>query len=204
MKSKVLTESDVRSVAEGSRLYLPPGTIITPSARDLAAARNIQICRLSQEEASRAIAIAADHAGFQMKEQLKDVLTELGYTYHDFGTYDPQPVDYPDVAVKVAEAVSSGRFPRGIIIDGAGIGSCMVANKVPGVRAAACYDTATARNSREHNDANVLTLGAGLISPQMMRDIVRVWLSTELGAERHRRRVEKIMAIEQKFLARGL
>lgn len=204
MKSKVLTESDVRSVAEGSRIYLPPGTIITPSARDLAAARRIEICRLTEEAASRAIAIAADHAGFQMKEQLKDALTELGYTYHDFGTHDQQPVDYPDFALKVAEAVSSGRFPRGIIIDGAGIGSCMTANKVPGVRAAACYDLATARNSREHNDANVLTLGAGIISLEMMREIVRVWLSTEVGAERHRRRVEKIMAIERKFLARDL
>jgi ribose 5-phosphate isomerase B len=204
MKSKVLTESDVRSVAEGSRLYLPPRTIVTPSARDLAAARHIEICRLTEEAASRTIAVAADHAGFEMKEQLKDTLTELGYTYYDFGTYSQQPVDYPDVAFKVAEAVSSGRFPRGIIIDGAGIGSCMTANKVPGVRAAACHDIATARNSREHNDANVLTLGAGIISPELMREIVQVWLSTEVGAERHRRRVEKIMAIERKFLARDL
>jgi len=203
MKSNVLTESDVRQVAQGSRIYLPPGTIVTPSARDLAAALNIEICRQTEQAASRSIAVSADHAGFEMKERLKAFLTELGYTSCDFGTYDKQPVDYPDFAYQVADAVSSGRFPRGIIVDGAGIGSCMVANKVPGVRAASCHDVATARNSREHNDANVLTLGAGSISPETMREIVRVWLSTEVGAERHRRRVEKIMIIEKKFLARA-
>jgi ribose 5-phosphate isomerase B len=200
MKNEVLTEHDVRQVPEGSKIYVPPGTIITPAARDLAAARRIEICRMSQEAARTSIAIAADHAGFEMKEQLKKVLTDLGYSFYDFGTFDKQSVDYPDFAYKVAEAVSTGRFARGIIIDGAGIGSCMVANKVPGVRAALCYDIATARNSREHNDANVLTLGAGMISPETMRDIVTVWLSTEVGAERHRRRVEKIMEIERKYL----
>jgi ribose 5-phosphate isomerase B len=203
MKSKVLTESDVRQVTEGSRIYLPPGAIVTPSARDLATARNIEICRQPEEAARRSIAIAADHAGFEMKEQLKEFLTELGHTYYDFGTDDNQPVDYPDFALKVAEAISSGRFSRGIIIDGAGIGSCMAANKVPGVRAASCHDNTTARNSREHNDANVLTLGAGIISREAMREIVQVWLSTDVGAERHRRRVEKIMAIERKFFGRA-
>lgn len=202
MKRKVLIESDVRQVAEGSRMYLPEGTIVTPSAGDLAAARGIEICRLTEQAASRTVALAADHGGFEMKEELKEFLAQLGYTDHDFGTHSTESVDYPDFAFKLADAVSSGRFPRGIIIDGAGIGSCMAANKVPGVRAASCHNIATARNSREHNDANVLTLGAGVISLETMRDIVRVWLSTEVGAERHRRRVEKIMAIERKFLAR--
>lgn len=202
MKSRVLTESDVRRVAEGGRVYVPAGAIVTPSARDLAAERRIEICRLTGDAARRTVALAADHGGFEMKEQLKAFLTELGYLYHDFGTHSTDSVDYPDFAYKVAEAVSSGRFSRGIIIDGAGIGSCMAANKVPGVRAASCHDIATARNSREHNDANVLTLGARIISPETMRQIVRVWVTTEVGAERHRRRVEKINAIERKFLAR--
>lgn len=200
MKRHVLTENDVRQVAEGSRLTVPPGTIITPAARDAAAARRIEICRQS-EDLARSVAIGADHAGYEMKERLKEFLTQLGFSFYDFGTHDPRPVDYPDVAVKVAEAVSQGRFSRGIIIDGAGIGSCIAANKVPGVRAASCTDVATARNSREHNDTNVLTLGARLITPETMREIVQVWLSTEVGAERHRRRVEKIMAIERKYLA---
>jgi ribose 5-phosphate isomerase B len=202
MKKKVLTESDVRSVAEGSRIYLPPHTIVTPSARDLAAARNIEICHQTEEAATRVVAVAADHAGFEMKEQLKALLSELGFTAYDFGTHGQEPVDYPDFAYQVAEAVSTGRFSRGIIVDGAGIGSCMAANKVPGVRAASCHDVKTARNSREHNDANVLTLGAGIISAETMREIVSVWLSTDVGAERHRRRVDKIMAIERKFLVK--
>jgi len=202
MKSNVLTESDVRQVAEGSRIHLPPGTIVTPSARDLASARRIEICHQSRESAARSIAVGADHAGFDMKEQLKLLLTELGFNCCDFGTHGKDPVDYPDLAYEVASAVSTGRFARGIVIDGAGIGSCMAANKVPGVRAASCYDPRTARNSREHNDANVLTLGAGMISLEAMREIVRVWLNTEVGAERHRRRVEKILAIERMFMGR--
>jgi ribose 5-phosphate isomerase B len=199
MKNEVLTENDVRPVPEHSKIHVPPGTIITPAARDLAAARQIEICRSAEGTARTSVAIAADHAGFEMKEQLKKVLTDLGYSFSDFGTFDTKSVDYPDFAYKVAEAVSTGRFARGIIVDGAGIGSCMAANKVPGVRAAMCYDAATARNSREHNDANVLTLGAGMISSEKMREIVSVWLSTEVGAERHRRRVEKIMEIERKY-----
>jgi ribose 5-phosphate isomerase B len=108
-------------------------------------------------------------------------------------------VDYPDFAFAVATLVSQGTAWRGIILDGAGIGSCMVANKVPGVRAALCYDTSTAVNSREHNDANVLTLGAGLIGPELARQIVAVWLDTAFAGGRHARRVDKIMEIEGRF-----
>ncbi|MCS6804508.1 MAG: ribose 5-phosphate isomerase B [Blastocatellia bacterium] len=160
------------------------------------------MCYQQPGSAGRVVAVAADHGGFTMKQAVIELLTELGYTVHDFGTHDTQPVDYPDFAYKVAEAISSRRCWRGIVIDGAGIGSCMAANKVPGVRAACCHDVYTARNSREHNDANVLTLGANTISLEAMRQIVTVWLSTEVGAERHRRRVEKIMEIERKFLGR--
>jgi ribose 5-phosphate isomerase B len=109
-------------------------------------------------------------------------------------------VDYPDIALEVAELVATGRAGRGILIDGAGVGSCMAANKVPGVRAAACHDEATAVNSREHNHANVLTLGAALIGPGLARQIVDEWLATPWGGERHARRVAKIAEVERRYL----
>src|SRR6185369_9637017 len=123
-----------------------------------------------------------------------------GCEFTDHGTNSTQPVDYPDFAQAVALAVARGSSDLGIMIDGAGIGSCMVANKVAGVRAAMCYDEASARNSREHNGANVLTLGGRMISVDKMREIVRAWLATELTEDRHRRRVEKIDAIEREYL----
>ncbi|MFQ6059278.1 MAG: ribose 5-phosphate isomerase B [Anaerolineae bacterium] len=146
------------------------------------------------------IALGADHGGYAMKEDLKAYLQELGYTVKDCGTFGPQSVDYPDFAYAVAKLVSDGECTRGIIVNGAGIGSCMVANKVPGVRAALCYDLSSARNSREHNDANVLTLGGRLIGPDLARQIVQLWLNTEFAGGRHARRVNKIMETEKRFL----
>lgn len=150
------------------------------------------------ERQNRRIAIAADHGGFSMKENLKPFLQKQGYQVDDCGTHSSESVDYPDFAYAVAIKVSSGEAWRGIIIDGAGIGSCMVANKVRGVRAAMCYDHATALNSREHNNANVLTLGAGMIDNAQARQIVLTWLNTKFGGGRHARRVDKIMDIEKK------
>lgn len=147
---------------------------------------------------NRRIAIAADHGGYSMKEDLKPFLQKQGYQVDDCGTHSSESVDYPDFAYAVAIKVSSGEAWRGIIIDGAGIGSCMVANKVDGVRAAMCYDHATALNSREHNNANVLTLGAGMIDTTLALQIVLTWLNTNFGAGRHARRVDKIMDIEKK------
>ncbi|RME05568.1 MAG: ribose 5-phosphate isomerase B [Anaerolineae bacterium] len=144
------------------------------------------------------IAIGADHGGFALKGELIAHLQQQGYRVEDCGTYSPESVDYPDFAYAVARMVARGQAWRGIIIDGAGIGSCMAANKVHGVRAAMCYDHATAVNSREHNDANVLTLGAGLIGPNLARQIVDTFLTTEFGGGRHARRVNKIMAIERR------
>jgi ribose 5-phosphate isomerase B len=140
---------------------------------------------------TRRIALAADHGGYSLKENLKPYLQKQGYLIDDCGTHSPESVDYPDFAYAVAKKVSDGEAWRGIIIDGAGIGSCMVANKVPGVRAAMCYDHATALNSREHNNANVLTLGAGMIEPTLARQIVLTWLNTKFGGGRHARRNEK-------------
>jgi ribose 5-phosphate isomerase B len=146
------------------------------------------------------IAIASDHGGLELKEILKAELSGQGYAVIDLGTNSKEPVDYPDFALAVALQVSQGKVWRGIVIDGAGIGSCITANKVPGVRAAMCYDYASASNSREHNDANVLTLGAGLIGVNQAKLIVKTWLSTDFGGGRHQKRIDKILAIERQFL----
>ncbi len=193
----LITEDDIRTVPAGTTVRINEKTLITPLAADLAHERHISIERVAApgKVPRRRIAVGADHGGFEMKENLKTLLAELDCEYKDFGTHSTEPVDYPDIAHAVALAVARKTFDSGIIVDGAGIGSCMVANKVAGVRAAMCYDEASARNSREHNGANVLTLGGKVISDERMRDIVRVWLSTELSEERHRRRVAKIDAI---------
>ena len=144
------------------------------------------------------IALGADHGGFELKEQLKNYLREKGHAVRDLGTHSKDPVDYPTIAQAVAQTVASGAARFGIMIDGAGIGSAMTANKVPGVLAAAAYNEALARNSREHNDANVLTLGAKLLAPEIAREIVALWLSTPFAGGRHQRRVDKIRAIEER------
>jgi len=146
------------------------------------------------------IALGADHGGFVMKETLKTYLQEQGYAIKDCGAFGSESVDYPDFAYAVAKLVSEGQAWRGIMVDGAGIGSCMTANKVPGVRASMCYDLSTAVNAREHNDANVLTLGGHLIAEGLARQIVKTWLETKFGGGRHERRVNKIMSVEKRFL----
>jgi ribose 5-phosphate isomerase B len=148
----------------------------------------------------KVVAIGSDHGGFELKEILKSTLVEMGFDVRDAGAYNKEPVDYPDFAHEVAHLVSIGKAWRGIMIDGAGIGSCIVANKVPGVRAGMAYDYSSAVNSREHNDTNVLTLGAGLIGVNLARQIVKVWLTTKFGGGRHVPRVEKITAVEKQYL----
>jgi ribose 5-phosphate isomerase B len=147
-----------------------------------------------------AIAIGADHGGYPLKERLVFRLREQGHQVLDCGTDSSKSVDYPDFAHAVASAVSTAKAKWGIVVDGAGIGSAMVANKVPGVRAALCYDLSSARNSREHNLANVLTLGAGLIGENLAWQIVQEWLNTPWGGDRHARRVDKITEIERRYL----
>ena len=188
----LITEEDIRNASIGAVLRISARALVTPLAADLARERHIRLERAAGNAPRRKIAIGADHGGFEMKEALKNVLEELGFDHQDLGTNSTEAVDYPDFAYAVALAVARKKCELGIMVDGAGIGSCMVANKVPGIRAAMCYDEASARNSREHNGANVLTLGGKMISNDKMREIVRVWLSTELTEERHRRRVAKI------------
>lgn len=151
---------------------------------------------MNEDRKVNRIAIGADHAGFQLKEQLKAYLNSQGYGLEDCGTFSEESVDYPKIAQAVARLVGEGSCERGIIVDGAGIGSAMAANKMPGVRAALCYDVTSARNAREHNDANVLTLGARLIGVGLAEQIVDVFLTTECKEERHLRRVAMIGELE--------
>ena len=147
---------------------------------------------------ARTVAIGGDHGGFALKQALaKYVREDLRWAVIDCGTHSTEPVDYPDIAKAVGEAVASGRAARGIVIDGAGIGSTMAANRIPGVRCALCHDEKTVLNSREHNDANVLALGSGVVNPGQARRLVEVWLKTKFAGGRHARRVEKIMELER-------
>jgi ribose 5-phosphate isomerase B len=146
------------------------------------------------------IAIGGDHGGYRLKDAIRRMLAEAGFVVRDCGTNSPEAVDYPDIAHAVARLVADGECRWGIMIDGAGIGSCMVANKVPGVRAALCHDLSSARNSREHNHANVLTLGSGFIGESLAIEIVRAWLGTEWGPGRHAARVEKITDVERRYM----
>ncbi|MGB9178526.1 MAG: ribose 5-phosphate isomerase B [Pyrinomonadaceae bacterium] len=198
----VITEDDVRGLEEGARLRVAEGARLTPLAADIVRERRIELVRRVPRRGShkvKMIAVGADHGGYAMKEELKNFLAELGQRVLDFGTNSEDAVDYPDFAHAVARAVAEHEADAGIIIDGAGVGSCMTANKVTGVRAAACYSVAVAKNSREHNDANVLTLGSKTINSAEMREIVKAWLSTEMTEERHRKRVAKIEAVERQY-----
>jgi len=211
VSSKTLvTQQEVERVPEGGEFQVPENALITPLARQAAIERKVQLvvpdeldCDIGAAAAERTVAMGADHGGFQLKDQLLEHVVSLGFKVVDCGTNGPEPVDYPDIALAVARLVAGGRAWRGILVDGAGIGSCMAANKVPGVRAALSYDEATAVNSREHNHANVLTLGAGLIGADLATKIVTTWLETPAGGGRHQRRVDKITDIEQRYARRG-
>jgi ribose 5-phosphate isomerase B len=197
-----------RDIPQSGELRVAVGSIVTPAARELARDRGVKILEAPPEEVSglappaKTVAVGSDHGGFEMKQALLPVFAELGLTVRDVGVYEAKPADYPDIALAVAQLVAEGSAARGMIVDGAGIGSAMTANKVPGVRAALCYDVATARNSREHNDANVLTLGGRLLTLSQAEAVLRVWLSTAFAGGRHAARVDKITGIERRFLRR--
>jgi ribose 5-phosphate isomerase B len=203
---KVITAEDVPPSGE---LRIPIGAIVTGSARDVAAARGVRLVEVPEEQCTslaapaNTVAIGADHGGFALKEALKPLIESLGLAVRDVGVQDAKPADYPDIAVLVADLVASGAASRGILIDGAGIGSSMAANKVPGIRAALCYDKASARNSREHNDSNVLTLGARLLTQTQAEEVLRTWIATPFAGGRHQARVQKIMDIEQRYHKKG-
>jgi ribose 5-phosphate isomerase B len=196
---ELVSEACLAETPEGGTFEVPYGAVITPLAREQAHRRGIRFVSaggsgLRASDRLR-VAVGADHGGFSMKRDVIAWLGELGCTPVDLGTHDPAPCDYPDYAASVARAVASGLVHLGVCIDGAGIGSAMAANKIAGARAANCADVAMAKNAREHNHANVLTLGAKLPAGSV-REILCAFLSTEPGAERHARRVVKITALE--------
>lgn len=206
----LITESDVmRARHERRALVVPPGAIVTPLARDAIDRYDIEVRERLHADArepagtahgpncSHRVAIAADHGGYATKQALIAFLRdEAGIECDDLGTHSEASVDYPDFAAEVARAVAEGRNCRGIVIDGAGIGSAIVANKFRGVRAAHCGNVVEARNAREHNDANVLSLGGRMIGEQLARAIAIVFLRTDFEGGRHQKRIDKISRLE--------
>ncbi|MDD5065991.1 MAG: ribose 5-phosphate isomerase B [bacterium] len=143
------------------------------------------------------IAIGSDHGGYELKEKIKDYLYKTGYMYKDYGTHSKASVDYPDFAIAVARAVASGECDKGIVIDGAGIGSAITANKIKGILAAVCHDRFTAKIAREHDNANILTLGSMVVPELEAHEVVRIFLSTEFAGGRHLKRIEKIIKLDE-------
>ncbi len=211
---KIITERDIIEAGQNRQTFIIvlPNAIITPAAADAAKVRGITLERKalsadaipspeSVPKTNRAgkIILGSDHGGFELKELLIKYLIESGEEAEDVGTYSTESVDYPDFAHLVARKVAQDVRARGIIIDGAGVGSAMTANKIPGIRAATCTDVYTARNSRAHNDANILTLGSRVVGVDVAKEIVTVWLGTDFEGGRHAKRVEKIMEVEKKY-----
>jgi ribose 5-phosphate isomerase B len=204
----IITEADARVLPIGDTVALARGGHVTPLARDTLKARRVKVVeegRVTVDEASlvpkaeiRTVAIGSDHAGIALRRALVGFLRGRGLAVHDLGTDTPEPVDYPDIAASVANEVARGEADAGIVIDGAGIGSAIAANKVAGVRAAMCTSELLARYSREHNGANVITLGATLVSIDEARAIVVTWLGTAMHEPRYIRRLAKIRDLERR------
>jgi len=203
-KTQLITEREVIQAYTGNKIvYVSAKAIITPAARDAARKYGVSFesvsagadekIELSQTFPVKVIAIASDHGGFSLKELLVPFLRSLGYITHDLGPANDKPCDYPVFAFKIAEAVSSGKADRGIMIDSVGIGSAMAANRMKGILAAKCNNSFEARSAREHNYANVLTLGAKVIGVEIAKDIVKTFMETPGGEERHQNRVMQIL-----------
>jgi ribose 5-phosphate isomerase B len=207
-KFEIITESDARVLASGETVMLSRGGHITPLAQDTLKEHRVTVVhegRASADEAAlapasdiRKVAIASDHTGVKLRRDIVAFLRGRGLAVTDLGTEGPEPVDYPDVAASVADLVARGDVDGGIVIDGAGIGSAIAANKVRGIRAVMAPTTTIARYAREHNGANVLTLGATLVSPDEARAIVTTWLTTPMREPRYIRRLSKIKALEDR------
>lgn len=198
----LITEDDLRGLDPGSKIRVAENVKFTALAQDIVNERQIELIRKTARKSTakvRSVAVGSDHGGFKMKQQLIGFLSDMGLNVRDFGTDSEEAVDYPDFAHAVAKSVGGRQVDVGIIIDGAGIGSAMTANKVPNVRAAACYSVSLAKNSREHNGANVLTLGAGQNTFEEVKQIVEAFVSTDISEERHKKRVGKIDNIEKQY-----
>ena len=208
MSGRLITERSVREAARsGKALAVGPDDLVTPAARDAARALGVALTPavpqakpgsspLIPSPSPFTVALGSDHGGFRLKQALKTTITELGLEINDVGCPSTEAVDYPVFAARVADLVASGAARFGIMMDGAGIGSAMVANKIAGVRAALCYDVTSAKNAREHNDANLLTLGGGLLGERLASEVVRTFLTTPFSGGRHARRVAMIDALD--------
>ena len=202
----IITEADARTLEIGSSVTLKPGGHVTPLAADTLKARRVTVLSGVAEATLdghapaatvRSVAIGSDHSGVALKSALRDHLRRAGLSVLDVGTEGTDPVDYPDIAAQVARLVARKEVDAAIVIDGAGIGSAIAANKIRGVRAAMCVNKTLARYSREHNGANVLALGATLMSADEATSIVDTWLATPMSEARYVRRLAKIRALEQ-------
>lgn len=223
MQKRLITEADIQeALSKGKKtLEIPEDSIVTPLALEKSTEEGVQLVRITHtkedrmpylpgheplnlpktaSEGAKVIVFGSDHGGFQLKEILKVYAESLGYKVMDVGTKSEQPCDYPDFAYAVARAVSIGEAWRGVMIDGAGIGSCVVANKVPGIRAACCHSEFVARNAREHNDTNVLTLGSRVTGTELCKEILRIWLETWFAGGRHKQRVDKVDELERRLM----
>jgi ribose 5-phosphate isomerase B len=206
-KFDIITEIDARSLAHGETVILLRGGHVTPLARDTLREKRVTLidaAQASESDASlapkadvRSVAIGSDHTGVALREALTTFLRGRGLAVRDLGTYGKDPVDYPDIAASVARAVADGEADAGIVIDGAGIGSAIAANKIRGIRAAMATNEIVARYSREHNGANVLTLGATLLDADEAKAIVTTWITTPMREPRYIRRLVKIQALEK-------
>lgn len=195
----VITAEEVCAVPSGGSLDVPRGSLVTAAACEEAERRGVKLClqdRPHESPSAHVVALGADHGGFRLKEYLKSLLLEWNYTVIDVGTDSEAAVDYPDFAEAVARAVAGGDARCGVMIDTIGVASAMAANKIRGIRAAPCTERSAAVSSREHNDANVLTLGARLTTEAAAREILAVWLATPYAGGRHQRRMDKIAALE--------
>jgi ribose 5-phosphate isomerase B len=205
---EIIAEADARVLAHGETVTLARGGHVTPLAQDTLRERRVIVVhegRASADEAAlvpradiRTVAIASDHTGVKLRRALVTFLRSRGLSVQDLGTDGPEPVDYPDVAASVADRVARGEADGGIVIDGAGIGSAIAANKIDGIRAAMATSETIARYAREHNGANVLTLGATLVSQEEARAIVVTWLTTPMREPRYIRRLAKIRDLERR------
>jgi ribose 5-phosphate isomerase B len=206
-KFDIITETDARVLERGETVMLARGGHITPLAQDTLKERRVIVVRDGEASADaaalappadiRTVAVASDHTGIKLRHLVIALLRSRGLTAHDLGTHAPDPVDYPDVAASVARSVARGEADAGIVIDGAGIGSAIAANKIRGIRAAMANTETIARYSREHNGANVLTLGATLVTPDEAKAIVTTWLTTPMKEPRYIRRLAKIRDLER-------
>jgi ribose 5-phosphate isomerase B len=213
MKRQLITEQDVLAAAAQGRtqLAIALNALVTPLALDTASERKLSLVRtdavlpipsaspLAAQSNLPSVVIGSDHGGFALKGELIACIRDLGVRVEDAGTGNTEPCDYPDFAHAVAVRVAGGGAGLGIMIDGAGVGSCMVVNKVPGVRGACCTNEFMARNAREHNNANVLTLGSRVIGSEVAKSIVTVFLRTAFAGGRHEVRVKKIMDVERRY-----